>query len=89
MGAGGGLDPEQLSRGQSVPLETSRVLEAEGERDGREEEELAEQRSQERRGSLSSWEKGQGREAELGGGRSASLPGWFSLMLTACYLLSI
>lgn len=59
-------------------LGASRVLEADRERDSREDEEgegleeLGEQRSRGGRGSPSSWEKGQGTEAELGGGWSSS-----------------
>lgn len=72
----------------------SRVLEADRERDSREDEEGEDWRSWESRGAR----EGEGLRAAGRRGRGqrlsweeagVPLPGWFSLMLTACYLLSI
>lgn len=75
-------------------LGASRVLEADRERDSRKDEEGEGWRSWESRGAR----EGEGLRAAGRRGRGqrlsweeagVPLPGWFSLMLTACYLLSI
>lgn len=98
VGVGGELGPQQLEQRSKCFLGGNQKNPGgRGDKGGEEEDERKEEgwgswgerKSQEKRGSLSSLVKGQGREAELRGGWSASLPGCLSLMLTASYLLSI